>query len=98
MLDTIINGYSFQVQPEHGNNIYLEKVDKNAHDIVVSIIKYIELCRENSIQYLTIEGRHLPTYIKIAEKYFKNDNWILDEVHHEVDDAGVLRICLSLAK
>ena len=90
MLNTIINGYSFEVQPEHGNNIYLEKVDVKARDVVKSIIKYIELCRENSIQYLTIEGRHLPIYIKIAEKYFKDDSWILDE--------GVLRICLSLAK
>lgn len=90
MLNTIIDGYNLQVQPEHGNNIYLEKVDSNAHNVVASIVNYIELCRQNSIQYLTVEGKHLPTYVKIAQKYFPNDNWILDE--------GVLRICLSLEK
>ena len=88
-LQVDIDGYKFLVQFSRGNNVVMEKYRDGKLNLIAAIKMFIEFCRVRKIEYLTIESRNgSDIYYKIAQKYFPNDEYFLDE--------NVLRVKLKV--
>lgn len=87
-LQVDIDGYRFLVQFAKGNNVVMEKSRESNLNLIAAIKMFIEFCRARKIEYLTVESRNSSDiYYKIAQKYFPDDEYFLDE--------NVLRIKLK---
>ena len=82
VMETILGGYKFIIEPNNANNIILEKIE-NGGSITSAIKQFIIFLHKNQIQYITIydcKGRD--RYRNVLLHIYRNANnmekWLYD--------------------